>query len=322
MPEFVEQHNLKSLRKEFAAQGVFYTDLALANMLKDIITNCIEKCDEVYDPTCGSGSLLSVFPDTVKKFGQELDYGQAEVARHRLTNCEIATGDTLANPAVGHKFRAIVANYPFSIKWHPELVEADDERFQAALCLPPQSKADYAFILHILNYLADDGCAAVLCFPGILYRGNREGKIRRWIVSQHIIQSVTLIEKGHFVDTNISTALIVFRKGIDLYKIKFSDLTSGKSVEIPCDQILADVDANLSPSSYMEPDMPPQPTTEDMLEIDKRGNEAMIKSIDDQLQLVALCHASGFGHDPVDLANEIIRHCQKFIEDYQNNRIV
>lgn len=128
MTEFIEKHNLKSIRKEFAAKGVFYTDSALANMLKDIITNNIENCDEVYDPTCGSGSLLSVFPDATFKFGQELDPGQAEVARHRLTNCEIATGDTLANPAfLGHKFRAIVANYPFSIKWQPYLDKANDE---------------------------------------------------------------------------------------------------------------------------------------------------------------------------------------------------
>lgn len=316
MTEFIEKHNLKSIRKEFAAKGVFYTDSALANMLKDIITNNIENCDEVYDPTCGSGSLLSVFPDATFKFGQELDPGQAEVARHRLTNCEIATGDTLANPAfLGHKFRAIVANYPFSIKWQPYLDKANDVRFQAAPCMPPLSRADYAFILHILYYLADDGCAAVLCFPGILYRGNREAKLRRWIVSQHIIQSVTLIEQGHFVDTTISTALIVFRKGVDLYKIKFSDLASGKSVEIPCDQILTDVDANLSPNLFIEPDERPKMTVEDSLCLGAKARRGLLDLISRELDIQNMLHAlQPLEPTAEDLAKEINGLCEKYLK--------
>lgn len=323
MTEFVENHNVKSIRKAFAEKGVFYTDQALAEMLKGIIYDCLGTIDEAYDPTCGSGSLLSVFPDEVKKYGQEIDPAQADVARCRLGSCDIATGDTLSDPAfLGHKFRAIVANYPFSIKWHPENVRSDDMRFSDAPCLPPPSKADYAFILHILGYLADDGCAAVLNFPGILYRGNKEGRIRRWIVSQRIIRSVTLIEGGHFVDTKIATALIVFQKGRDFDKIKFSDMASGKSAEVPYDEILADADASLSPSAYIEPDEKPQATMEDLLANEKEADDALLGIIDRSLQLAALCHDQRMGRDPVELANRIIGRCSRFIDDYKNNRII
>ena len=108
----MEDYSVKEIRKKFKEQGVFYTDKRLAKFIASFIPDGIE---EVYDPTCGSGNLLSVFPDSVRKFGQEIDATQAEEARHRLVNSEIAVGDTLEAPAfMGRKFKAIVANPPFS----------------------------------------------------------------------------------------------------------------------------------------------------------------------------------------------------------------
>ena len=91
-------YSVKSIRKQFAAHGVFYTDIKLAEILRDIVSANGDVID-VYDPTCGSGNLLSVFPDEVRKYGQELNPEQAEEARERLVNCEIVAGDTLPAPA-------------------------------------------------------------------------------------------------------------------------------------------------------------------------------------------------------------------------------
>ena len=109
------------------------------------------------------------------KYGQDINVDEIKIAKRELKNFVGVAGDTLKEPAFkGKKFSAIVANPPFSIKWEPQT----DERFADAPTVPTESKADYAFILHILHYLSDDGIAIVLNFPGILYRGGREGKIR------------------------------------------------------------------------------------------------------------------------------------------------
>lgn len=240
-------YSVKSIRKQFAEHGVFYTDLKLAEILKDILTAHGE-INEVYDPTCGSGNLLSVFPDNVQKYGQELNPEQADEARQRLSNADIATGDTLVNPAFkDRKFKFITANYPFSVKWEP----VEDERWKDAPCLPPPSKADYAFVMHIISMMADDGIAAVLGFPGILYRGQREGKIREWIVEQGLIESVTLIEGGYFEDTKVATALIVFKKGRTDTSIRFADHEHDTWCVASIDEIRHN-DYNLSPSSYIQ----------------------------------------------------------------------
>lgn len=254
-------YSVKSIRKQFAEHGVFYTDLKLAEILKDIVS---EKGDvmDIYDPTCGSGNLLSVFSDDIRKYGQELNPEQAEEARQKLVNCEIATGDTLTTPAfTDRKFRHIVANYPFSVRWEPR----PDERWDDAPCLPPPSRADYAFILHIIRMMADDGVAAVLGFPGILYRGQREGKIRQWIVERNLIESVTAIEKGYFEDTDITTALVIFRKGKLDDKIKFADHETGREITVDMAEVRRN-DFNLSPSCYI-------PAEEQRIEIDPVAKE-------------------------------------------------
>ena len=270
-------YSVKSIRKRFAEHGVFYTDLKLAGILRDIV--CANgDVGEVYDPTCGSGNLLSVFPDDVRKYGQELNPEQAEEATRRLVNCEIATGDTLTNPAFPEKkFRHIVANYPFSVKWEPK----PDARWDDAPCLPPPSKADYAFIMHIISMMADDGVAAVLGFPGILYRGQREGKIRQWIVERNLIESVTLIESGCFEDTDVATALVVFRKGKDCDRIKFADHETGKEYTASLDEISRN-EFVLTPSHYI-------PVEEKRIETDPiakelQAREDVLKRLKGQLE--------------------------------------
>ena len=240
-------YSFKSLRKQFAEKGVFYTDEKLAKMLAEELSKSPFDIKEVYDPTCGSGNLLAVFSDDVVKYGQEINPEQAEVARQRLNNAHIATGDTLVNPAfTGRKFRHIVANYPFSIKWQP----APDPRWNDAPTLPPPSKADYAFILHILSMLADDGLAVTLNFPGVLYRGAREGKIREWLVRQNYIDSVTWVEGGYFEDTNVATALIVFKKNRTNTNIRFADHEKQLEYTATFDEV-EENGFTLSPSTYI-----------------------------------------------------------------------
>lgn len=238
--------DLKTMRQALRADGVFYTDEKLARMMRDIIGTT----DEVYDPTCGDGNLLAVFPDEVRKYGQELDCSQLEIAAQRLVNFKGVCGDVLEAPGfIDRKFKAITGNPPFSIDWSPEN-HTDDPVFTVAPALAPRHKADYAFILHILHCLADDGIAVVLNFPGILYRGNAEGKIRRWLVEQNYIESVSAIPGGYFVDTKIATALIVFRKNKNGTDITFEDVATGKTIDATIDEVRAQ-DFNLSPNNYL-----------------------------------------------------------------------
>lgn len=230
-------HNLKSIRQEFKANGVFYTDERLAQIMKSYIGG---EPSEVYDPTCGDGALLSTFGDEVRKFGQELDGEQLDVARARLVNFEGVCGDTLQAPAfAGRQFACIMANPPFSTKWEQR---KGDERFTAAPALAPPSRADYAFLLHVLHYLAPDGVAVVLNAPGILCRGNAEGKIRRWLIEQNVIDRVVFIPGGYFVDTKISTALLVLRKDRTprgVTSIAYEDRSTGREISITPEEIAA-----------------------------------------------------------------------------------
>ena len=249
--------SLKQLRKDYKEHGVFYTDSKLAEIIKQFIPADVK---EVYDPTCGSGALLSAFGDDVAKYGQELNPTQAEETQRNLKNAHIAAGDTLLEPAfLDKKFRGIVANPPFSVSWEPGNIAGHDARFIAAPCLPPRSKADYAFLLHILYMLSEDGVAACLGFPGILYRGQREGKIREWLVRINVIEEIYHIPGGFFDDTNIATCLVVMKKNRgNRNTIRFVDMEHGISGDI----LISDIEANgfnLSVSSYVTPPAPEKP---------------------------------------------------------------
>ena len=252
-------HNLKSIRQEFKANGVFYTDERLAQIMKSYIGG---EPSEVYDPTCGDGALLSTFGDEVRKFGQELDGEQLDVARSRLVNFEGVCGDTLQVPAfAGRKFACIMANPPFSTKWEQR---KGDERFADAPVLAPPSRADYAFLLHVLHYLAPDGVAVVLNAPGILYRGNAEGKIRRWLIEQNVIDRVVFIPGGYFVDTKIPTVLLVLRKdrtARGVTSIAYEDKSTGREISISPEEIAANDYSlsNLMPQEEKEQSPPIDP---------------------------------------------------------------
>lgn len=300
-------YNIKNIRQEFKDHGVFYTPPELAFKLKQYVDFAP---DEVYDPTCGSGSLLSVFDDDVKKFGQELNPAQLEEAKTRLVNFEGIAGDTLKAPGfIGKKFKCIVANYPYSVKWEP----AVDERFENAPCLPPPSKADYAFILHILHYLNDDGVAVTLNFPGILYRGQREGKIREWLIKQNYIDKVISIPPNTFVDTSIATVIIIFKKNRATTDVYFEDTALEKARVVSLNEI-ADNDYNLSVSNYIEPDVVKETINPEELQQKARdGFKAnLIKEIRIDRQI---CELEGWDWKPY--VYELIETLQNVLRDEQ-----
>lgn len=238
------RHSVKAVREQFKNNGVFYTPPELAEMMKSFLPQDI---DEIYDPTCGNGNLLSAFGDNVKKYGQDIDYEQIEQARERLVNFTGISGDTLKEPAFrGRKFKNIIANPPFSIKWDGK----SDERFEAAPCLPPNGKADYAFILHCLHYLSEDGTAVIMNFPGILYRGQREGKIRQWLIEQNYIDSVIHIPPNKFEDTSIATCILVLKKQRNTTDVLFINQEIDKTRRVQYKEI-ADNGYNLSVSLYV-----------------------------------------------------------------------
>lgn len=238
----MSDYNIKSIRQDFKDKGIFYTTKDLAEYLKGILPDDV---GEIYDPTCGNGGLLSVFADSVQKYGQDINAEQVKDAEERLVNFHGVAGDTLKEPAFwGKKFKYIIANPPFSIRWEPKA----DERFNGFPCLPPPGKADYAFLAHILYYLSDDGTAVVLNFPGILYRGKAEGKIRRWMVEKNYIDTVIAVDGGHFVDTKIGTAVLVLNKNKTTTDVKF--IHNDLERIVPLSEIAGN-DYNLSVSSYI-----------------------------------------------------------------------
>lgn len=283
------EKNLKNIKNEFKEKGIFYTPEALALTLKKYIDKDVKN---VYDPTCGQGNLLKVFANNIPKYGQELYPDELDKAKESLFNFEGVCGDTLQNPAfLGKKFDCIVANYPFSIKWKPFI----DERFAQAPTVPTQGKADYAFILHILHYLADDGIASVLNFPGILYRGQKEAQIRQWIVDQNYIDKIIHIPANTFVDTKIATALIVFKKNKTTTNILFVDEELQIERVVPIEEIIQN-NYVLSVSQYIQKKEEKKEITQyDLEAIRDKARQDAIKIIVADLELDKLvCQLEGY----------------------------
>lgn len=285
-------YNLKSIKKEFKAKGVFYTTNETALLMKSFID--IE-VNEVYDPTCGDGSLLSVFDDDVKKYGQEINNHQLEEAKNKLKNFCGYCGDTLKEPAFNDKkFKCIVANPPFSIAWEPPIFNGlfIDDRFKNVPALPPKSKADYAFILHIIHYLASDGIAVVLNFPGILYRGNKEGEIRRWLIENNFIDKIIRIPSKTFVDTTIETALIIFKKNKPTTDVTFIDYEKDKSYVASFEEIKRN-NFVLSINSFIKEEV--IKVKYDPKELQTSSRESMIKKIKADIEFDKMvCELEGY----------------------------
>ncbi len=215
--------------------GEFYTPQEVADLLARITVAGRTEVNKVYDPACGSGSLLLSFArvlgqDKVRRgfFGQEINLTTYNLCRinmflHNVNyeKFDIAHGDTLTDPAHlddepldDGLFEAIVSNPPYSIKWegkdNPLLI--NDPRFAPAGVLAPKSKADLAFTMHILSLLAVNGTAAIVEFPGVLYRGGAEAKIRRYLIDNNYIDAVIKLPPDLFFGTPIATCIIVLRK--------------------------------------------------------------------------------------------------------------
>ena len=200
--------------------------------------------NKVYDPACGSGSLLLKFAkvlgrDNVRQgfFGQEINLTTYNLCRINMflhdvnyEKFDIAHGDTLTDPAHwdDEPFEAIVSNPPYSIKWegdaNPLLI--NDPRYAPAGVLAPKSKADLAFTMHILSWLAVNGTAAIVEFPGVLYRGGAEQKIRKYLIDNNYVDAVIQLPPDLFFGTTIATCIIVLKKSKADNKTLFIDASA------------------------------------------------------------------------------------------------
>jgi type I restriction enzyme M protein len=200
-----------------------------------------EEVNKVYDPACGSGSLLLKISKIIGKgkvrqgyFGQEINLTTYNLARINMflhdipfDKFNLAYGDTLMNPKHwdDKPFDVIVSNPPYSIKWEGDSnsLLINDPRFAPAGVLAPKSKADFAFVLHILSWLSSSGTAAIVEFPGILYRGGAEQKIRKYLVDNNYIDTIIQLPPDLFFGSTISTIIMVLRKNKTDSNVLFID---------------------------------------------------------------------------------------------------
>ena len=210
--------------------GEFFTPQEVGELLARIVIMDKTSVNKVYDPACGSGGLLLKFAKILGKenvregfFGQEINLTTYNLARinmflHNINynNFSIERGDTLIHPAHWNDepFDAIVSNPPYSIKWagksNPILI--NDERFAPAGILAPESKADLAFTMHMLSWLSPKGTAAIVEFPGVLYRGGAEQKIRKYMIDNNFVDTVIQLPPDLFFGTSIATCILVLKK--------------------------------------------------------------------------------------------------------------
>lgn len=209
--------------------GEFFTPQEVSELLARITVVGKTEVNKVYDPACGSGSLLlkfaKVLPNGVRQgyFGQEINITTYNLCRINMflhdinyEKFDIAHGDVLTDPQHwdDEPFEAIVSNPPYSIKWdgdaNPLLI--NDPRFAPAGVLAPKSKADLAFTMHMLSWLAVNGTAAIVEFPGVLYRGGAEQKIRQYLIDNNYVDTVIQLPPDLFFGTTIATCVIVLKK--------------------------------------------------------------------------------------------------------------
>lgn len=221
--------------------GEFFTPQSVSKLIAQIAMHKQETVNKIYDPAAGSGSLLlqakKHFDNHIIEegfFGQEINHTTYNLARmnmflHNINydKFNIVLGNTLLNPHFkdDKPFDAIVSNPPYSVKWigadDPTLI--NDERFAPAGVLAPKSKADFAFVLHALNYLSSKGRAAIVCFPGIFYRGGAEQKIRQYLVDNNYVETIISLAPNLFFGTSISVTILVLSKHKTDSKTQFID---------------------------------------------------------------------------------------------------
>ncbi len=204
--------------------GEFYTPQQVSKILAEIVTTGRDNLRNVYDPTCGSGSLLLRVGRNANVrhyYGQEYNSTTYNLARMNMLLHDvnykafsIENGDTLEEPAFGDmKFEAVVANPPYSAKWSGDASFLDDDRFSDYGKLAPKSKADFAFIQHMVHYLDDHGTMAVVLPHGVLFRGAAEGTIRKYLIeNKNYLDAVIGLPANIFYGTSIPTCILVFKK--------------------------------------------------------------------------------------------------------------
>lgn len=221
--------------------GEFFTPQHVSKLIAQLAMHGQKSVNKIYDPAAGSGSLLlqakKQFDDHIIEdgfFGQEINHTTYNLARmnmflHNINydKFNIQLGDTLTRPYFrdAKPFDAIVSNPPYSLKWigsdDPTLI--NDERFAPAGVLAPKSKADFAFVLHALSYLSGKGRAAIVCFPGIFYRGGAEQKIRQYLVDNNYVETVIALAPNLFYGTSIAVCILVLSKHKPDTHIQFID---------------------------------------------------------------------------------------------------
>ena len=226
--------------------GEFFTPQNVSKLIAQLAMHKQDTVNKIYDPAAGSGSLLlqakKHFDNHIIEegfFGQEISHTTYNLARmnmflHNINydKFNIVLGDTLQNPQLGDDkpFDAIVSNPPYSVKWmgsdDPTLI--NDDRFAPAGVLAPKSKADFAFVLHALSYLSSKGRAALVCFPGIFYRGGAEQKIRKYIVENNFVETVISLAPNLFYGTSIAVNILVLSKHKSDNKTQFIDVSGEK----------------------------------------------------------------------------------------------
>lgn len=290
--------------------GEFFTPQEVSELLARITLVGKKQVNKVYDPACGSGSLLLKFAKVLGKenvrqgfYGQEINITTYNLCRINMflhdinyEKFDIALGDTLLAPKHwdDEPFECIVSNPPYSIKWvgdeNPLLI--NDPRFSPAGILAPKSKADLAFTMHMLSWLATNGTAAIVEFPGVLYRGGAEQKIRKYLIDNNYIDTVIQLPANLFFGVGIATCIIVLKKSkkdnatlfIDASgefihegnKNKLSDANIARILEafaarkgdahfarLVGNEKIAENDYNISVSSYVE-----QPDTREEVDIE------------------------------------------------------
>ncbi len=224
--------------------GEFFTPSDVSELLTRLGTVGKTEINKVYDPACGSGSLLlkaqSVLgKDAVRQgfYGQEINITTYNLCRINMflhdigfDKFDIECEDTLTNPQHwdDEPFELIVSNPPYSIKWagdeNPLLI--NDPRFAPAGVLAPKSKADMAFIMHSLSWLAPNGSAAIVCFPGIMYRGGAEKKIRKYLIDNNFVDCIIQLPSNLFFGTSIATCIMVMKRGKTDAKTMFIDASN------------------------------------------------------------------------------------------------
>lgn len=221
--------------------GEFFTPQNVSKLIAQLALHKQTTVNKIYDPAAGSGSLLlqakKQFDEHIIEegfFGQEINHTTYNLARMNMflhnvnyDKFNIALGNTLTDPHFGSEkpFDAIVSNPPYSVNWigsdDPTLI--NDERFAPAGVLAPKSKADFAFVLHALSYLSSKGRAAIVCFPGIFYRGGAEQKIRQYLVDNNYVETVISLAPNLFFGTSIAVNILVLSKHKNDTKIQFID---------------------------------------------------------------------------------------------------